>query len=54
MFDYSCIRVKDNTMGDVLLQGSNSGLVYAVPVPTLPITVPANVPLIESADLWHC
>jgi len=31
-FDYFSIHVKDNTMGDVLLQASSSSHVYAVPI----------------------
>jgi len=35
VFDSSCVRVKDNITGDVLLQASSSGPVYIVPAPYL-------------------
>ena len=53
MFDSSSIHAKDNATGDVLLHASNSGPVYIVPIPAIFGTVPANVALRESADLWH-
>jgi len=52
VFYSSSVRVKDNIVGDVLLQAVRSGPVYTV-LP-LPKSVPANVALTESADIWHC
>ena len=53
VFDSSSIPVKDNAMGDVLLQASSLGPVDTIPVHAVSSTVPTNVALIESADLWH-
>ena len=41
------------SLGDVLLQASSLGPVYTVPIHAMPAPIPANVALIESADLWH-
>ena len=40
-------------MGDVLLQAASSGPVYTAPISTLAKSVPTNIVLTESGDLWH-
>jgi len=51
VFDSSSVRVKDNIMGDVLLQTSSSSPGYIVPVPVSPVPEPTNVVLIEFGNL---
>ena len=53
MLDSFCVCVKDNTVGDVMLQASSLGPVYTILDPVSAVTIPANVVLTECGNLWH-
>jgi len=53
IFDFSYVRAKNNTIGDILLQAFSSGPVYTIPHPASLVSVPTTIALTESAHRWH-
>lgn len=51
IFNDSCVCLKDNTTGEVLLQAPSVGNVY--PIRVASNNIPAHIAVRESDDLWH-